>query len=689
MEIVPTIADIVAQALALKPAVAASFLGGESETLCTTVIYWHVRLDDGTVVNLCLKDGKYGAGYARVSSLSQRTATDKPGGDGRDGEDALKDGWSEQDQLQRIVNHFVSRRQAFRIFSDCGLGGYLPFNDERLKEKMLRTKARRYDRMFTKIFLDDLASQRYTAAQREDLRDYLVKKREMILEGLQDHDFEADDVTLSEVVAAQAVKGVRRGRMTVTYRPGLTFFMRDISKIHTLALTDLSRLSRSQTLSAEIGEKIIEHKVGVLGLVESLGWMSDDEEIGNQLMALIIPKFAEFRLTEVLMNAMRGIVTSLSAGRPFGKVPRWIEKGKDGRAHHDAEKVKPIRMLVDLFLDDSVVSTRQVAGMLAAKGVAPPEGQVWHRSTVINTLESPALVGKQEFFGLEWQVWDPLVDEVTYGKIKRKLEHLRQVYPNYAPKDGRNMAAYLLKCSCGSNITYRRTSRGIEQMRCNVPAAKRKANPDHQHVTLHWPDVKKFIDEFMQEHPRVILNIHKNSQERTVLVAELQHAEAEHEQADRQLTEQRANASEKLRQNLAAMGIAEANPEYHSTLDQLSKAVLADAIEKVQRLEESVNQIRYRLDTLVPQDVLTSLEQRIASWKSLNSRQQNQLLLTFFKEWRVEGTVGNEVIIPVLRNPREDTLFPIRLKTGGKIRPIRRFPTVDQYFASIQDAISL
>ncbi len=95
---IPTIDDIVAQALALKPALAANFNSTESIALCTTRVYTKVKLADGTTVDLLKKGGKYGAGYARVSSLSQRTAVNGEG----NAENEQKDGWSEQDQIQRV-----------------------------------------------------------------------------------------------------------------------------------------------------------------------------------------------------------------------------------------------------------------------------------------------------------------------------------------------------------------------------------------------------------------------------------------------------------------------------------------------------------------------------------------------------------------------------------------------------------
>ncbi len=94
-------------------------------------MYTSVTLPDGSVVQLNRVHGKHAAGYTRVSTARQRSRSGIEQGDG----------FSEDDQIERIVSFFVRNQMAFQLYSDCGLSGSLPTRDARLMEKLWRRKA--------------------------------------------------------------------------------------------------------------------------------------------------------------------------------------------------------------------------------------------------------------------------------------------------------------------------------------------------------------------------------------------------------------------------------------------------------------------------------------------------------------------------------------------------------------------
>ena len=146
-----TLEQLLALCVRLQPVEAAR---REDSDLCVTPLITRLIVD-GELVDLTLKNGRWGAGYPRVSGEVQRAAGSTAGKTARKGrqrkstqqvmqmqqrvvtgpEEAsdflpkvkgTADGYSEEEQLVRQIRHFVRQGLAFKIYSDCGLTRRVP-----------------------------------------------------------------------------------------------------------------------------------------------------------------------------------------------------------------------------------------------------------------------------------------------------------------------------------------------------------------------------------------------------------------------------------------------------------------------------------------------------------------------------------------------------------------------------------
>lgn len=232
-----TIAEITENALGLDPRRALRYTNGDQARLCTTDIFSQIVDDSGQITELDRLSGKYGALYVLVSTLGQ-----------------AEDGYSADDQIRRGIEHFLRRRQAFLIFSDASLSGGLAINEPSLIRKLALAKATRYEKVFTSLFLYEHS--RFTEVQRTGLQAYLDAQKEDILRGV--------NVDPDLVDAQPLMEG-----FTAKFRPALTLLFQSLRHIHTIAVSDLSRLCRSQMLFAEMIERLSFHQVGIIGFSAS------------------------------------------------------------------------------------------------------------------------------------------------------------------------------------------------------------------------------------------------------------------------------------------------------------------------------------------------------------------------------------------------------------------------------------
>ncbi|MCW3054804.1 MAG: Resolvase, terminal domain, partial [Chthonomonadales bacterium] len=420
MNQVLTIQEIIQRAKSLQPIDA---VGAHSinPSLCATQTFTSVKID-GEVIPLFHTEGRVGAGYVRVSTDAQRS---------RLGDSAF----SEEDQITRIVNHFIHERQPFRLFSDCGISGQVPTDDPQLIEEMLAEKAIRYREIFEAVFFDPSRIHRFTALQRQSMRAYLENHLAEIAMG--------NPCEELNLLSEQPIDYRGRLRKTISYRPGLTLLMRDLPHIHTLVVTDLSRLSRNHFLFGRLSKALLTNNVRTVGLMLSLSFMNS-RDIGDKIQAQILPLLAEHQLREILLNTMRGILMMLESGKAHGKLPSWLIRTEEGSPVFKPGAKEAMERMVELFLtndeNDEARGFKRLERALTEEGYKPTTGYAtWNWDSIRQMLANPALVGMQHVFGLDFPVFPRLISDEKFQQIHERLEERKQHQHIFA-KRGRTSA---------------------------------------------------------------------------------------------------------------------------------------------------------------------------------------------------------------------------------------------------------
>ena len=447
----------------LDPKEARLFRGEERVRRCASPIIERIRLGDGTVAELFRqkRTRKIGAGYVRVSTPRQADYED------------LGDGFSIDFQVLKVAMHFISKGEAFQIFTDAGISGGAPIDNTEIMREMWGNRADLYQEIFEHVLLSE-SSVASTPSQRAGMIRYMEEHcAEMRSGGLSGPRSEGEEISDDEAE-------VFRSDRPTEYRPGLTVLVDNLPRVHTVAVVDMSRLARSQFLFFVLTARFDQHGVQVVGITESLDWMtkrkggiekdavgnSINRGIGQSLMKGILPTIAEYRIREAMLGSMRGIVTMLVQGCPHGSIPFWVKrlrppKGQrqekvplsiDGHLHPDddlfgenravsdvgedrsaeldvplatkyvrniPEMLDIVLKMVDYYLDesDNINGFRTVAARLESEGLPDKEMRLpsnakyvgWSGADVADTLGNRALLGIQAVFGRDWKVYPPLL----------------------------------------------------------------------------------------------------------------------------------------------------------------------------------------------------------------------------------------------------------------------------------------
>ncbi len=353
-----TLEQLLALCVRLQPVEAAR--RGDSD-LCVTPLITRLIVD-GELVDLTLKNGRWGAGYPRVSGEVQRAAGSTAGRAARKGrrrkstqqvmqmqqrvvpgqeepEEAsdflpkvkgTADGYSEEEQLVRQIRHFVRQGLAFKVYSDCGLTGEYPSNDPRLIRRLLDGKAARYQKIFERTLLDETSLQRRTPEQVASMRAYLAGRVARIKSGLitddefdplsqlldaPEPDFSEDDSAPGAAGASRDADGEAvprrpgRPRRRVYFRQAFTQLWKDIEAglVHTVAVSDRSRLCRAADLESEFLMLLGQHQTRLVGLIEDLSTLDVSDPL-KKGFSYLIASVNEFRLEETSGHSFRGLL---------------------------------------------------------------------------------------------------------------------------------------------------------------------------------------------------------------------------------------------------------------------------------------------------------------------------------------------------------------------------------------------
>jgi site-specific DNA recombinase len=147
--------------------------------------------------------------------------------------------------------------------------------------------------------------------------------------------------------------------------------------------------------------------------------------------------------------------------RPFG----WVDHARSAVLGKEAELIQEAaRRIIDGDSSSAVCSDWH------RRGIVTPTGKPWMRSNLIRMLRNPALVGRRVHKGEEFKaVWDPILDELTYGALTRTLDRRAKYRPGGPGENALLTGLGILYCGlCAGRLTIGKTTEGKRIYRCHV-----------------------------------------------------------------------------------------------------------------------------------------------------------------------------------------------------------------------------
>lgn len=583
-----------------------------------------------------------------------------------------EDGWSQEDQLRRLVTHFVSRGSAFRVFNDSGIGGGVPFRSPEMMRRIWRKKARTYRSVYTAVFLNDPKLSQFLP----QMQDYVAARVAEIEAGALlpgvDEDFSGRDKDGN-------LKYRTRERKRAQFRPALSLLMENLDLIHTVAVTDTTRLSRSEAMTWEIAQQLEEHETEFLALLESAS-ITDSDDLGAALSNRVLAVVAEYKLREAVLGSLRGILTLLQQGKPFGKIPTWLRRDPvtgvaefaTDESGNELPQVKAVRRLIELYLHQSDYGEASLhsVSVALAREYPSPHGKVWAPATVKHILRNPALIGVQREFGVAFPIFPPLVDADTWEAIQAKLNRRGQGYDrqNLKNPEGYLMTG-LLRCRCGRLMQHHRKVNGTRLYLCYATTSQRQADTAMHHASISAPEIERFMDEWMEFWSGPVIRVFKESSQGERLKGEIAELEdrliALKQQREDDAEERRDEAIRRVRNAFGEVDL-HAVP-VKAMIEQGVALLQSSLLRQEQETERLLNLKQQELRAMLRGDNLAQLEHRISDWDELVTLEKNFVLRRLFQSIQVEGLPPNESLLVTLSLPDAPALphIPMPAKRFG------------------------
>lgn len=705
-----TLNELVKLCKAMEPRKAHLYHNGDSRSQCVTPLITSIEMHDGKTYKLLDKNGYIGAGYIRVSTNKQRSYDLEKAlenDDGRDDRSPLRDGWSETFQVIRTVEHFVRISLCFRIYSDCGISGSVPFRNDDMIRRLNKQRAETYEACFSRVFLSESATNRQTKSETENMRKYMEARVAAMRAGAMDETEIADPTKIIH----------KRPKNVVQYRPGLTELVGDLKIICVITAVDLSRISRSYLLLQEIANQILDYKlpwdwlnpdnpkskgpIRVVGLLSELSFLSSNKFEGR-IMRDIVAHMAEFRLQEVITGAFQGAIQRLESGQPHGMVPFYYSTDKYGRVHKN-DAISTLNMMIEMALSQSDVipSTKwedhqgsgTIARQLTDLGVPTPMAArknltptKWGRNSVSKILKSLWLIGKQEMFGRVFQVVeDPAIDEHTYFRLQRWLQN-RSANALGGVKSGQTayLGTSLFVCHCGNTLSHRHRREikkskapeltgdivlNHEQYWCET--SKRRTHDNH--VLLNVRNAHQFLNVYMAGSAPMIMDQLRDSVERRELEAEKRALE------ERLFEIERTRPTDEIIREEVLSQVPEDDRDDEGIVSAYIARKLKKWLHEEEEIEAKIEIINERLRAVLSRDDLSSMSEKLTTWTSLSDDQKNAIIRQLFLRFEFHGNPPNEMVVPILRTIDETPLPPIGFaRTIYKNGWIRRLPVTPE-----------
>lgn len=611
-----TAAQMVADIVAIDPTAAYGLRGSaDAQALCASPLYTSYRDAEGRVLPLRFSGGRFSAGYVRVSTLGQK-----------------EDGWSITDQAERIVAYHLRSGLAFRVYSDASLSGKLPPDDPDLIARMRDASARRYEDAYRRVFL----AEGMFPGERDAMERWLAGAVGLIRAG--GHAAGMPVESRDEMPLPPTHGGGGRGIRRFDYRPGLTEMTRAVSRglVHTLTLTDVSRLARSFSLSARLTDDLQAARVRVVGLVENLDWMQEgggDAGFGGEIAALVLTKVAEYELRRILVGALRGIYQALSSGTPIGVLPTWLRRTESGRAERVEPLCASVREIVRLYLEERIGPTAIATRLNEQPERFPPPVRdtghpfrgAWEKNTVRNILNNCAIAGVQDAFGRLWPTLPPVVTGAEWARLREASSVRTQA----SGRKGRtSLLSRLLRCGCGQamGLQARAGGEGAYYQCLNLTARAHRG--DIPHARIPAGEMDRFFSELAAGHAGTLLLLSGESgEERGALEASLARLKEERDALEAAEGAAQRAAREKAGRDLALLG-REASPEMVAALAQGDAALLAAKAARSENARQ-IAEVQDVLRTLLPAataSAATDLADSLRHWERMTVAERNGLL---------------------------------------------------------------
>ena len=549
--------------------------------LCVTQLIEYLIVD-GEVVNLSLVDGRWAALYARVSQDAQRShKTGK----------VASDGFSEDEQLNRGVRYYISKRQAFKVYSDCGISGEYPIDDDALIRRLLQGRAARYRKIYTRTLLDETSLLRRTPAEIASMNAYLDKQCAKILRSnvTEAQIYDSEDLTVRQRLL---LKG--RVRKQVFFRQAYSQLWQDIEqdKVHTVAASDRSRLNRAADLETEFLQRISKHNVRLHGLIEDMSTLDVSDPL-RKGTTYLLASVNEYRLEELAGHSFRGKIQALADGNTVGRLPWWLRRTKEGKAEIVPGADEIARMIVNLYLSGlgcAAIATRLDNDNVRIGGKCITSAQVAYM------LDSDALIGLQWQLGLAWPIFPVVLDEDTLADLRckrsQRADAIKTLHATAQWAD--HLFTGLLHCCCGARLIY------------NAPRKSEKAKghagyyrcltrhdqvgEDNVHAWINEETLDGFLSEILRHNPNLLTGefsaelgdaLSQSAVRRSLLQQELARAEHAHQQ-------QETEAKVKAEALVVGMGLKEGAPGYAEAVRGLCTGLLAEAQAELDTLRKDI-----------------------------------------------------------------------------------------------------
>lgn len=662
----PTLDEVIETGARLHPKRAIGRQNLTSVDACSTPVITRITLGDGTIKDLALVGERYGAVYCRVSTDEQAGGRKKRNRDDstrmlriqekqervRRGEIEEAEGLSVRDQISRNVKHFIEKGQAFRIFSDISLGGGLPPMIPNLITSMWVTKAKSYRKAYNTVFNLDKKWTIETAP--DELAKQRIAYRDQQYEMYKRGGYKTDAHGITGTVE-KLPKKVRE-RSKPYYRPALTALIDSLTHIHTVAVTDISRLSRAHELTVEMMKRFGEHSTEIVGTIESAAMYNDaEEDFGADLSSTIMSKNAERKLTEQAMGAMRGFLRKLEDGKAATVLPWWLRKGADGKPERIDERVEIVVDAAHRYLAGETLY--QIADRLNKQGIPSPFGTKWQYQIWRKWLGERAIIGRLSFYGTEWDIYPHLIPDALWERIQPRLRERGETYARRVEKKHpTRLLIGLLRCSsCGKSMhhKYSGSKRGQAMYGCATG-----------HPTLPADTLDGFFSDLMEGYSAELLDTMQAGLRGQALREEIEALRARQEEVACEIAARRetARAEQVLRaKEFLRKDTIDEQAEYIRLMIEVGiREALGLLYEEEKAITETLKERQEQYDLLLPSSAIDALREQSGRWSDLDPEEKNQVMKQVFESVvHVRQEDGTEYLQPWLRAGGNNCLSPI------------------------------